>query len=128
MEGDISNMKKFAKFVFGTAALAGTTCGVLYFMQKVLGWDIFNKNKEDDDDFDDGVDDFDDDIDDMGDDEEDREYVTLDMENEDTEEKKKPETTDTTGTEEAAEEKPEEAPAEEAPATGTTEETPAAAE
>lgn len=78
-------MKKFFKVVLGGAALAGTACGAVYFMKKVLGWDIFKK-KDDDDDFDS----FDDDIDDIGDDDDsdDREYVTLDMEEEDGESEK----------------------------------------
>lgn len=73
-------MKKFIKFVMGVAALAGTVCGVLYFLQKVLGWDIFKKDEDDDYD----TDDFDNGYDDISDDEEqdDREYVTLDLEKE----------------------------------------------
>lgn len=72
-------MKKFFKLVLGGAALAGTACGTVYFLQKVLGWDIFKKKDDDDDD---DFDSFDDDIDDIGDDDDsdDREYVTLDME------------------------------------------------
>lgn len=31
-------MKKFFKFVFSAAALAGTVCGAVYFVKKVLGW------------------------------------------------------------------------------------------
>lgn len=74
-------MKKFVKFVLGGAALAGTACGVVYFLQKVLGWDILHKKDDDDDDIDDFDDDDIDDIGDIGDDDsEDREYVTLDME------------------------------------------------
>ena len=74
-------MKKFVKFAAGAAALAGAVCGVLYFLQKVLGVDIFKKDTDDIDDFDD---DFDGDFDDIDDeDSDDREYVTLDMEKED---------------------------------------------
>ncbi len=61
-------MKKFVKFAAGAAALAGAVCGVLYFLQKVLGVDIFKKDTDDIDDFDD--------------DSEEREYVTLDLEKE----------------------------------------------
>lgn len=74
-------MKKFIKFAAGAAALAGAVCGVLYFMQKVLGVNIFKKDNDDIDDFDDDfddIDDFDDDSD--NDDSEEREYVTLDLE------------------------------------------------
>ncbi len=46
-------MKKFVKFAAGAAALAGAVCGVLYFLQKVLGVDIFKKDTDDIDDFDD---------------------------------------------------------------------------
>lgn len=79
--------EEICKVCIGGAALAGTMCGVVYFLQKVLGWDILKK-KDDDDDFDDFDDDIDD-IDDIDDDDDsdDREYVTLDMEEEDAEEK-----------------------------------------
>lgn len=76
-------MKKFIKFAAGAAALAGAVCGVLYFLQKVLGVDIFKKDNDDIDDFDDDfddIDDFDDDSD--NDDSDEREYVTLDLEKE----------------------------------------------
>ncbi len=71
-------MKKFVKFAAGAAALAGAVCGVLYFLQKVLGVDIFKKDTDDIDDFDDDFDD----IDGFDDDSEEREYVTLDLEKE----------------------------------------------
>ena len=67
-------MKKFLKFVVGVAAVAGSVAGVLYF------WD---KRKTEDD--------FDDDFDDIFEDENDdsdRDYVTLDIgEEEETEAK-----------------------------------------
>ena len=87
-------MKKFIKFAAGAAALAGAVCGVLYFMQKVLGVNIFKKDNDD-------IDDFDDDFDDS----EEREYVTLDLEK-DSDSGEEPaqteeETTETTETAEA---------------------------
>lgn len=75
-------MKKFVKFAAGAAALAGAVCGVLYFLQKVLGVDIFKKDTDDIDDFDDDFDDIDGFDDDSDDDSEEREYVTLDLEKE----------------------------------------------
>ncbi len=71
-------MKKFGKFVFTTVSIAAAIGGAVYFVKNVL-------NKDNDDDFDD-FDDFDDDFDDFDlDTEEDpsakkeREYVTLNM-------------------------------------------------
>ena len=75
-------MKKFVKFAAGAATLAGAVCGVLYFLQKVLGVDIFKKDTDDIDDFDDDFDDIDGFDDDSDDDSEEREYVTLDLEKE----------------------------------------------
>lgn len=103
-------MKKFFKFALGGAAIAGTACGVVLFLKKVLGWDIFHK-KDDDDDFDDFDDDDIDDIDDDDDDSEDREYVTLDMEEEGASEEVKEDAAESK-TEEAEEESKETATAE----------------
>lgn len=70
-------MKKFLKFVVGVAAVAGSVAGVLYF------WDKRKADLEEDD--------FDDDFDDIFEDEtdeSDRDYVTLDIgEEEETEAK-----------------------------------------
>lgn len=72
-------MKKFLKFVVGVAAVAGSVAGVLYFWDK-------RKTELEEDDFDD---DFDDIFEDENDDS-DRDYVTLDIgEEEGTEAKKK---------------------------------------
>ena len=70
-------MKKFLKFVVGAAAVAGSVAGVLYFWDK-------RKTELEEDDFDDDVDDiFEDENDDS-----DRDYVTLDIgEEEETEAK-----------------------------------------
>lgn len=66
-------MKKFLKFVVGVAAVAGSVAGVLYF------WDKRKTELEEDD--------FDDDFEDENDDS-DRDYVTLDIgEEEETEAK-----------------------------------------
>lgn len=70
-------MKKLLKFIVAIAAIAGTIGGVIYFLDKVLGIKLFNKE----DDFDDFDEEFDDD-DYEDDDDSDREYVTLDIENE----------------------------------------------
>lgn len=70
-------MKKFLKFVVGVAAVAGSVAGVLYFWDK-------RKTELEEDDFDD---DFDDIFEDENDDS-DRDYVTLDIgEEEETEAK-----------------------------------------
>ena len=61
-------MKKFLKFVVGVAAVAGSVAGVLYFWDK-------RKTELEEDDFDD---DFDDIFEDENDDS-DRDYVTLDI-------------------------------------------------
>ena len=70
-------MKKFLKFVVGVAAVAGSVAGVFYF------WDKRKADLEEDD--------FDDDFDDIFEDENDdsdRDYVTLDIgEEEETEAK-----------------------------------------
>lgn len=61
-------MKKFLKFVVGVAAVAGSVAGVLYF------WDKRKADLEEDD--------FEDDFDDIFEDENDdsdRDYVTLDI-------------------------------------------------
>ena len=70
-------MKKFLKFVVGVAAVAGSVAGVLYFWDK-------RKTELEEDDFDDDLDDiFEDENDDS-----DRDYVTLDIgEEEETEAK-----------------------------------------
>ncbi|MCI9078219.1 MAG: hypothetical protein HFH68_04745 [Lachnospiraceae bacterium] len=83
-------MKKVIKFVAGAAAVAGTVCGVVYLLKKVFGVDVIGK----DEDFDD---DFDGDFDDIDDEEEpdDREYVTLDMEKEDSSEEEAAQEEDT---------------------------------
>ena len=69
-------MKKVIKFVMGAAAVAGTVCGVLYLLKKVFRVDVMGKDDDFDDDFDEDFDDIDDE------DSDDREYVTLDMEEE----------------------------------------------
>ncbi|PWL66790.1 MAG: hypothetical protein DBY27_09595 [Clostridiaceae bacterium] len=70
-------MKKFLKFVVGVAAVAGSVAGVLYFWDK-------RKTEIEEDDFDD---DFDDIFEDENDDS-DKDYVTLDIgEEEETEAK-----------------------------------------
>ena len=74
-------MKKFLKFVVGVAAVAGSVAGVLYFWDK-------RKTELEEDDFDD---DFDDIFEDENDDS-DRDYVTLDIgEEEETEAKEETE-------------------------------------
>ena len=73
-------MKNLLKFIAAIAAIAGTIGGVIYFLDKVLGIKLFNK-EDDFDDFDDFDEEFDDD-DYEDDDDSDREYVTLDIENE----------------------------------------------
>lgn len=47
------NMKKFFKFLFGTAAIAGIAAGLYYCYKK------FFAKQEEDDDFEDDLDDFD---------------------------------------------------------------------
>ena len=97
-------MKKFVKFLLGLAAVAGTACGVIYFLKKVLGIDIFG-SKDDFDDFDDDFDDDDDFFDE--DNEEDREYVTLDLDEEadsETEDSDAEDSDETTEDEEAEDE------------------------
>lgn len=76
-KGETSNMKKVIKFVAGAAAVAGTVCGAVYLLKKVFGVDVMGKDEDFDDDFDEDFDDIDDE------DSDDREYVTLDMEKED---------------------------------------------
>ena len=87
-------MKKLFKFAAGVAAIAGAACGAVYCLKKFCGIDLL-KRDEDFDNFDEEFDDdFDDDFEDddeaedaepSNDDEAgDREYVTLDMESEDT--------------------------------------------
>ena len=93
-------MKKFVKFAAGAAALAGAVCGVLYFLQKVLGVDIFKKDTDDIDDFDDDFDDIDGFDDDSDDDSEEREYVDLEKESDNKEEPAQAEE-ETTGAAEA---------------------------
>ena len=74
-------MKKLFKFAAGVAAIAGAACGAVYCLKKFCGIDLLKR----DEDFDDFDEEFDDDFDDDFDDEAgDREYVTLDMESEDT--------------------------------------------
>ena len=91
-------MKKLFKFAAGVAAIAGAACGAVYCLKKFCGIDLL-KRDEDFDDFDEEFDDdFDDDFDDEDEDDDEaedaepsnddeagvREYVTLDMESEDT--------------------------------------------
>lgn len=86
-------MKKLCKFLLGAAVVAAAVCGVVYLVKNVLNGQ--------DDDFDDFSDeDFDEYFEDE-DEEEDREYVTLDIEKEGSEEKPegKAETPDTPETE-----------------------------
>ena len=74
-------MKKLFKFAAGVAAIAGAACGAVYCLKKFCGIDLLKR----DEDFDNFDEEFDDDFDDDFDDEAgDREYVTLDMESEDT--------------------------------------------
>ena len=79
-------MKKLFKFAAGVAAIAGAACGAVYCLKKFCGIDLL-KRDEDFDDFDEEDEDDDEaeDAEPSNDDEAgDREYVTLDMESEDT--------------------------------------------
>lgn len=87
-------MKKLFKFAAGVAAIAGAACGAVYCLKKFCGIDLLKR----DEDFDNFDEEFDDDFDDEDEDDDeaedaepsnddeagDREYVTLDMESEDT--------------------------------------------
>lgn len=95
-------MKKLLKIAAGVAAVAGAACGAVFCLKKFCGIDLFKKDKDFDDFDEEFDDDFDDDFEDEEDNEEseeetkeetetseneesgDREYVTLDMENEET--------------------------------------------
>ncbi|MDO5522017.1 MAG: hypothetical protein Q4G58_16100 [bacterium] len=96
-------MKKFGKFVFTTVSIAAAIGGAVYFVKNVL-------NKDNNDDFDD-FDDFDDDFDDFDlDTEEDksatsnREYVTLNINDETAEESTEETSQDASDESEASEE------------------------
>lgn len=82
-------MKKLFKFVMGAAAVTGVACGAVFLLKKVFGVKLGFGKTDEDDDFDDS---FDDDFDDISDsDEGDREYVTLDMEKEESNEEEQKE-------------------------------------
>ena len=70
-------MKKFAKLIFGTAILASIAAGAYYIFKNYIKKDT----TDDFDDFDDEFEDFDDEEDEE---DEAREYVSLNLDNEDT--------------------------------------------
>lgn len=74
-------MKKFTKFIFGTAVLASIAAGAYYIFKTYIKKDT----TDDFDDFDDEFEDFD--TDEEDEDEETREYVSINIENNNSEEK-----------------------------------------
>ncbi len=83
-------MKKFSKFVFATLSVAACVGGAYYFVKNIL-----NKNNSDDfDDFEDDFDDFDlEEGDDCDPTKEDRGYVTLNFQEDETTEEETSSTT-----------------------------------